>query len=181
MALAYPVSVPRQAKSSRTWMDLGRMLKFSHYNELKSPLNFTSIQRNKHIQGRGPSSHLTKGTEFPYLGWVGNDDWFGHATVSQNESQTLASTAKGKLQPRRSQNSATPATFEPAPSEFYFMPTPGIIPANSVVYTIEGPASDLQPAGMENAVTSLLMTEVQTQSFSLDNMVDDLNQIQEDE
>ncbi|KAL2553936.1 Uncharacterized protein Fot_07555 [Forsythia ovata] len=108
-------------------------------------------------------------------------DWFGHATVSQNESQTLASTAKGKLQPRRSQNSATPATFEPAPSEFYFMHTPGIIPANSDVYTTEGPAPDLQPAGMENAMTSLLMTEVQTQSFSLDNMVDDLNQIQEDE
>ncbi|KAL2541323.1 Uncharacterized protein Adt_02301 [Abeliophyllum distichum] len=108
-------------------------------------------------------------------------DWFGPAAVSQNESQTSASTAKGKLQPRRSQQSAAAATSKPAPSEFHFMPTPGIIPANSDLYTTEGPAPAMQPTGMENVVTSELMTEVQTQSFSVDNMVDYLNQIREEE
>ncbi|KAL2523865.1 Uncharacterized protein Adt_08919 [Abeliophyllum distichum] len=108
-------------------------------------------------------------------------DWFGPAAVSQNGSQTSASTAKGKLQPRRSQQSAAASTSKPAPSEFHFMPTPGIIPANSDLYTTEGPAPTMQPAGMENVVTSELMTEVQTQSFFVDNMVDDLNQIREEE
>ncbi|KAL2522196.1 Uncharacterized protein Fot_26119 [Forsythia ovata] len=71
------------------------------------------------------------------------------------------------------------STSEAAASDFNFMPTPGIIPAD--MYTTDGPEPNLQPAGMTNANLSELMNEVQTQSFSFDNMIDDLQQMQEDE
>ncbi|KAL2523921.1 Uncharacterized protein Adt_08975 [Abeliophyllum distichum] len=101
-------------------------------------------------------------------------DWLGPDAASQTMSQKSASTAKGKLQPRRSKKSASTSTCEPAPPEFHFMPTPGFIPATSDMYTTIGPDPDVQLVGMENANLSELMNEVQSQSFYFDNMVDDL-------
>ncbi|KAL2517849.1 Uncharacterized protein Adt_14096 [Abeliophyllum distichum] len=49
----------------------------------------------------------------------------------------------GKLQPIRSHKSAL---TEPSPSEFYYMPTPDIIPANSNLYNTNGPALDVYPS-----------------------------------
>ncbi|KAL2526769.1 Uncharacterized protein Adt_11823 [Abeliophyllum distichum] len=96
-------------------------------------------------------------------------------------SQKLASTAKGKLQPRRSKKLASTSTCELEPPEFHFMPTPSFIPATSDMYTTIGPDPDVQPIGMENANLLELMNELQSQSFSFDSMVDDLQQMQEDE
>ncbi|KAL2541503.1 SWIM-type domain-containing protein [Abeliophyllum distichum] len=62
-------------------------------------------------------------------------DWLGPDDASQTMSQKSASTAKGKLQPRRSKKSASTSTCEPAPPKFHFMPTPGFIPATSDMYT----------------------------------------------
>ncbi|KAL2517444.1 hypothetical protein Adt_13691 [Abeliophyllum distichum] len=74
----------------------------------------------------------------------------------------------GKLQYRISYKLASTATPEPPPSEFHFMPFPGIMPANSDLYDKSKPAPDVHLTGMENALAPDLINEVQTQSFSFD-------------
>ncbi|KAL2489736.1 Uncharacterized protein Fot_43028 [Forsythia ovata] len=83
--------------------------------------------------------------------------------------------SRGKLQPRRSHPlaSTAAATAEPSQPEFHFMPTPGIIPATTDMYNANGPPLD---------VPNVMMDDLQqTHSFSFDNMVDDLQQMQDDE
>ncbi|KAL2521549.1 hypothetical protein Fot_25557 [Forsythia ovata] len=88
--------------------------------------------------------------------------WFG-------ESECQPDVTKDKLQPRRSRQSAANATSEPSPSEFHFMPIPGIVPRNHDMCNTVGPPPF--------AVGS----EILSQDFSVDNMVDDLQQMEENE
>ncbi|KAL2553129.1 Uncharacterized protein Fot_06748 [Forsythia ovata] len=66
----------------------------------------------------------------------------------------------GKLQPRRSQKSASNATLEPRPSEFQFMPASGIMPTNSALYKNSEPALDVHGTGMGNALASNVINKV---------------------
>ncbi|KAL2513973.1 Uncharacterized protein Fot_27944 [Forsythia ovata] len=102
-------------------------------------------------------------------------DWYGDDVVqletdvaSQNANQCQPDVTKDKLQSRRSRQSASTATSKPSPSDFHFMPTPRIVPRNS-----DEPPSDV--------MASELLNEVHSQSFSFDNMVDELQQMEEDE
>ncbi|KAL2533189.1 Uncharacterized protein Adt_06540 [Abeliophyllum distichum] len=110
-----------------------------------------------------------------------NDDkraqeWYGDDVVqlqtdvaSQNANQCQADVTKGKLQPRRSRQSAANVTSEPSPSEFHFMPTPRIVSRNHNMCNAVGPP--LVAVG----------SEILSQGFSVDNMVDDLQQMEKNE
>ncbi|KAL2550175.1 hypothetical protein Fot_11705 [Forsythia ovata] len=69
-----------------------------------------------------------------------------------------------KLQPRRSQKSASTDSHEPPQSEFQFMPTPYIIHQSNSGSASDVPGNDLQ-----------------TKSLSFDNMVDDLQLMEQEE
>ncbi|KAL2532279.1 hypothetical protein Adt_05630 [Abeliophyllum distichum] len=101
-------------------------------------------------------------------------DWFGH-DVDQCQPDV------GKLQPKRSHKPTSTATSKPLPFEFHFMPTLGIIPTNSNLYNKNGSAPDVHPTGMKNTGASHQINEIQTHSFSFNNMVDDIQQIDEGE
>ncbi|KAL2556744.1 Uncharacterized protein Fot_01483 [Forsythia ovata] len=99
-------------------------------------------------------------------------EWYGDDVVqtdvaSQNSNQCQAAVTTGKLQPRRSHQST--ANAEPSSSEFHFIPTPGIVPRNDNL------CNAVRPPAV--AVCS----EILSQSFSVDSMVDDLQQMEENE
>ncbi|KAL2557665.1 Uncharacterized protein Fot_02404 [Forsythia ovata] len=83
-------------------------------------------------------SHGFEGTQDGLQEWYG-DDVVQTDVASQNSNQCQAAVTKGKLQPRRSHQSAANATSEPSPSEFYFIPTPGIVPRNDNLCNAVGP------------------------------------------
>ncbi|KAL2548962.1 hypothetical protein Fot_10492 [Forsythia ovata] len=103
--------------------------------------------------------------------------WFGQ-DVDQSIPDVESQNVTQKSQSRKSASTATP---EPSPFEFQFMPNPGIMPANSTLYNKSGPTLDVHGTCMGNALASDVINEVQTQSFSFDNMVDDLQQMEQEE